>query len=131
MLPLAILITSIPEMAKVQQERGNEGSLVAMTLITITVFIFWLVNIYLFTAKNKILKDKPYLKYILSFGFTLTFVWMLTVILGPYRNPVVTQFGLLRYYPFVGSTANTVLIVLLVNLFIGCLLYTSPSPRDA
>ncbi|MEL6657006.1 MAG: histidine kinase [Bacteroidota bacterium] len=97
-------------------------TLVAGTILSLTIFVLWLINIWLFTKEidkpETARAEKNQLRlYIYSFLGAVSFL-VLPLILDPI---VSVKFGLQRpaglsFYPLVGTLANNAVILLILNL---------------
>lgn len=90
--------------------------LVPISFITINTLILWYFNIWLARVALK-RKLKSVQRYFIAFLFTLIVVFLLTT-LGATLRPTPENFKSFRYLPLIGMVANTVFILIIIDLIL-------------
>ncbi|MDW3191552.1 MAG: histidine kinase [Cytophagales bacterium] len=88
--------------------------LIPIGLITFNALILWYFNIWLARESTKRNLTSS-MRYVLALLFTVILVFALTS-LSAWLRPVPAQLENFRYYPFVGMVANTVFILIMIDL---------------
>ncbi len=90
--------------------------LVPISFITLNTLILWYFNIWLAHSTGK-WNLKSFQRYGIAILFTLLLVLLLTTI-GSMLRPAPDHIKNLRYYPFIGMVANTVFILIIIDLIL-------------
>ncbi|MEO0722916.1 MAG: histidine kinase [Bacteroidota bacterium] len=121
MAPVAILTRDEFREVVSSEEHALMLVLIAGTVVSLTMFTLWLVNIWLFTrdidARIVRAERNKVQLYVYSFMISMSFL-LLPVILDPI---IGAHFAIRRprdlsFYPLIGTLANNAVILLIVNL---------------
>lgn len=90
--------------------------LVPISFITINTLILWCFNIWLARVAVK-WGLRSIQRYLVAILFTMALVFILTSI-GSILRPAPEHFKSFRYYPLIGMAANTVFILIIIDLIL-------------
>lgn len=116
--PMVLFIISLPNSETIQLFWDKALFAVAVGLVTLFVFIQWLIDILLFSVlDNRLKKNIPKaLKYFLSYTIFIGFV-AVTQHARKHIDPISTMdIGLFEYYPFIGAVGNNTFILIIFSL---------------
>ncbi len=89
----------------------------AVVSITVSILIFWAINIYLFYYFRLVLERKSWSTnwlYVMSYLEVWTWIFILRALFTDISQEEIHS---ISFFPFIGATANNTLILLLLNLF--------------
>lgn len=117
-----MLITLLSEVDYNILQLKEEGLIfvIPITLVTTSIFIFWLLNLYLLrrwqTKKGLFGLKKPNARYLFSYGIVLCIVLIIKLILNDKRPPEIPDLGLFAFYPLFAALFHNTVILLLIGL---------------
>lgn len=115
--PISLFLNSgmiSPEIRVLPQIDNPIGIFLPIFFITFNALVIWLFNIWL-VKKTLKMNLTSGVRYLLSFLFILLLFVTISSITSQVRS-LPSQLGVLKYYPLVGTAANNVFILIMIDL---------------